>query len=89
MHPIRGQAGTTVAAVSLIVGTSTAVWKAVEVTHQHNMAQRAAQKSQRVTGFLRWILASADPREADADLTIREALDREGGWQMGVRGVGC
>ena len=48
----------------------------MEATHQRNTAQRAAQKAERVSEFLRSILASADPREAGADMTIRDALDR-------------
>jgi len=68
-------AGVMVALVVALIGAGTTAWKVVEATREGQRAQLAARKAERIAWFLQTVLSSADPRLADADVTIRDALD--------------
>lgn len=64
------------AVMGLMIGTSVAVWKAVEATRQRNLAVAEAQRAEQINIFLRSILNAADPRSSMANVSIREAVER-------------
>ncbi|MFN8060481.1 MAG: serine/threonine-protein kinase [Vicinamibacterales bacterium] len=71
-----GVAATTVAALLLMAAGAVAVWQARVAASERDGATRQAARAERVTGFLRATLASADPNDLGKDVTVSQALDR-------------
>lgn len=69
--------GLTVAVLGLLGGTSVAVWKAVEASHERDNARIDAISAIRISKFLQSILESAasQPADPDGDYSLRHVLD--------------
>ena len=72
-------AGMTVALLGLVVGLFAATWQAIEARSGRLRAETQARTAARVTGFLRSILARANPKTGGRDMTVRDVLDQSAG----------
>ena len=70
-------AGSLVAVFGLLVGTSAAVWKAVEASRERDSARINVISAVRISEFLQSVLAAAgsQPADPDGDYSLRHVLD--------------